>query len=67
MFTPKQARIGVIKYEDMAMLSHNMQLVYIDEDWVVKEYLRCVKEKDWDKEQAWGYKQAIELEKKIYY
>ena len=49
------------------MLSHNMQLVYVDEYWVVKEYLRCVKEKDWDKEQAWGYKQAIELEKKIYY
>ena len=45
------------------MLSHKMQSVYIDEDLVVKEYLRGVKEKNQDKEQAWGDKQVIEIEK----
>ena len=40
---PKKAWIGVINYEETEMLCHNMQLVYIDEDWVVKKYLRRVK------------------------
>ena len=47
------------------MFSHNMKLVYIGEDWVVKEYLRHVKEKYWEEGQAWGDKQYIEIEKEI--
>ena len=43
VLSPKWARIGVINYEETEMLCHNMQLVYIDEDWVVKKYLRRVK------------------------
>ena len=49
--------------EDAAMLSYNMQLVNIDEDWFVKEYPRRVKEKVWGEEHTWGDKQVVELEK----
>ena len=45
------------------MLSQNMQMVYIEEDWDMKKYLQCVKEKDQDEEQAWWDKKFIELEK----
>ena len=46
VFSPKQARIGFRNYEETAMLSQNMQMVYIEEDWDMKKYLQCVKEKD---------------------
>ena len=60
---PKRSRIGVRNCEDAAMLSYNMQLVNIDEDWFVKEYPRRVKEKVWGEEHTWGDKQVVELEK----
>ena len=63
VFSPKLEWIGVRNYEDTAMLSYNMQSVYIDEDWVVKEYIWRVKKRDWDNKQAWRDKQFIELKK----
>lgn len=48
--SPKRARLRVRSYEELAMLSHNMQSVYIDEDRVVQEYLHHLKKKDWNKE-----------------
>ena len=30
------------------MLYRNMNKVYIDEDWVVQQYLKIEKEKSWD-------------------
>ena len=50
MLSPKGERIGLRKYKETAILSHKMQILYIDEDWVVKEYLRRVKEEECEKE-----------------
>ena len=36
----RRTRIGVRTYERIALLSSTLQKVYIDVDWVAKEYLR---------------------------
>ena len=40
---PKKAWIGVINYEETAMLSRNTKLVYIDKYWFLQEYIRHIK------------------------
>lgn len=45
---PRRTRLHGHHYESIAMLKRNMNQVYIDEDWVVKEYQTKEKTKDWD-------------------
>ena len=47
---PRRTRLGVRAYERLAMLAQIMPKVYIDKEWVAKEYLRCCKEGAWKKE-----------------
>ena len=45
--SPRRTRLKVRNYEMIAMLMRNMQHVFVDESWVVKEYIRMEKEKEW--------------------
>lgn len=58
-------RLRMKNYEELAMLSHNMRLVHIDEDKVVQEYLRHLQKKDWNKEKTIGNQQVMELEREL--
>ena len=40
----RRSRLGVRHYERLAMLASIMQKVYIDSEWVAKEYLRRCKQ-----------------------
>jgi hypothetical protein len=44
---PRRTRLKVRHYESIAMLKRNMQQVYIDEDWVVKQYMQLEQAKAW--------------------
>ena len=45
----RRTRLGVRTYERIALLSSILQKVYIDVDWVAKEYLRRCKKGAWKK------------------
>ena len=45
---PRRTRLGVRNYERLAMLSSLIKNVYIDMDWVAKQYLLRCKRKCWD-------------------
>jgi hAT family C-terminal dimerisation region len=45
---PRRTSLKVRHYEALAMLKLNMQRIYIDEDWVVQQYQRMEKSKEWD-------------------
>jgi hypothetical protein len=45
---PWQACLKVKHYKALAMLKLNMQRFFIDEDWVVQQYLSMEKDKQWD-------------------
>ena len=64
MFSPKREQLGVRNYEGTAILSHNMQSVYIDEDWVVKEYIQRVKEKNGMRNRLGGTSRLLNLRRK---
>lgn len=65
---PRRTRLGVRTYERLAMLSANLQHVYIDPKQVAKEYLRRCKEGLWKKanlEEAatcWNLERLIQAE-----
>ena len=47
------------------MLSHNMRLVYIDENRVEQEYISHLKKKEWNKEKERKDQKVIELEREL--
>ena len=61
VLSPKRAQLGVRNYEGIAMLSHNMQLVYIDEDWVVKEYIQHAKKRNGIRNRLGGTSRILKL------
>ena len=50
VLAPRRVRLKVRTYERLAMLAAMIQKVYIDYEWVAKEYLRRSREKAWDDE-----------------
>ena len=44
---PRRTRLKTRNYECLATLKSNMRNVYINEDWVVDQYLTMEKEKSW--------------------
>jgi hypothetical protein len=63
---PRRARLKVKHYETIAMLKRNMQQVYIDEDFVLSEYMEIDKVKSWSKEQTASDEVVTCFESKIY-
>ena len=49
MSQPRRSQLGVRNYERIAMLSHLLNHVYIDPQWVAAEYLRRCKKGVWKK------------------
>jgi hypothetical protein len=45
---PRCTSLKVQHYEALAMLKLNIQQMYINEDWVVQQYLKMEKSKEWD-------------------
>jgi hAT family C-terminal dimerisation region len=59
---PRRSRLNVHHYESMAMLKQNMRAVYIDEKWVVNQYLALSKSKGWNEAHTQNDKRVTELE-----
>ena len=62
---PRRTSLKVRNYEAIAMLKRNMQNVYVNEEWVVQQYLEREKTKNWDKNQTADDKAMYELERDI--
>ena len=45
---PRRTSLNIRNYECLATLRSNMQKVYLDEGWVVDQYLTMEKNKNWD-------------------
>ena len=52
MSAPCRTRLGVRVYERIALLASILRNVYIDDEWVAKEYLKRFKEGAWKEENA---------------
>jgi hypothetical protein len=63
---PRRTRLKVRHYEAIAMLKRNMQQIYVDEDWVVQQYMRLEKSKEWDSNNTKNDRIVQELESEIY-
>jgi hAT family C-terminal dimerisation region len=63
---PRRARLKVKHYETIAMLKRNMQQVYIDEGFVLREYMEMEKNKSWDKDQTVSDEVVTNFESKAY-
>jgi hypothetical protein len=48
------------------MLKLNMQRIFIDEDWVVQQFLNMEKDKQWDELETRDDEQVAELELQLY-
>jgi hypothetical protein len=62
----RRTRLKVRHYEAMAMLKRNMQQIYIDEDWVVQQYQKLEKSKDWDSIETANDQLVQRLEAELY-
>lgn len=63
---PRRTRLKIRHYEAMAMLKRNMQQIYIDEDWVVEQYMMLEKSKEWDSIETENDQMVAALEAEIY-
>jgi hypothetical protein len=59
---PRRTSLKVKHYESLAMLKMNMRHIYIDEDWVVQQYLSMEKNKEWDDLETMNDEKVAELE-----
>ena len=65
---PRRTRLGVRTYERLALLAGIMNKVYIDKDWVAKEYLRRCKAGAWKKDldddavKCWNLERILDAE-----
>ena len=68
MSAPRRTRLGVRTYERFALLASILQNVYIDEEWVAREYPKRCKEGAWKKEntrealKCWNLERVIDAE-----
>jgi hypothetical protein len=60
---PRRSRLGVRNYERIALLSHLLNFVYIDPEWVAQEYLRRCKKGAWKKENTVDSLKSFNLER----
>ena len=64
----RRTTLGVRTYERLALLASILPKVYIDKDWVAKEYLRRCKEGAWKKAsddealKCWNLERIIDAE-----
>ena len=64
----KRSNLGVRDYERIALLAKNLPSIYIDDNWVAKEYLRRCEKKEWKKEEdaealkCWNLERLIAAE-----
>ena len=63
---PRRTCLKVRHYEALAMLKMNMRRIYIDEDWVVQQYLSLERDKEWDELDARNDERVAALEAKLY-
>ena len=63
---PRRTRLNVHNYEAMAMLKRNMQQVFIDEDWVVQQYMSLESSKGWETEETRQDNLVTALERELY-
>ena len=65
---PRRSSLKVRTYERLAMLSHILRNVYIDDEWVAQEYLKRKKSGVWKKEnmsdalKCWNLERILEAE-----
>jgi hypothetical protein len=62
----RRTRLKVRHYEAMAMLKRNMQQIFIDEDWVVQQYQKLEKSKEWDEIETANDQMVQRLEAELY-
>jgi hAT family C-terminal dimerisation region len=62
---PRRTSLNVRNYECLATLRSNMQNVYIDEDWVVRQYMTMEKAKSWDELQSIDDMNVLNLERQL--
>lgn len=62
---PRRTRLNVRNYECLAALKANMQNVYIDESWVVDQYLEMEKAKTWNVLDSENDMQVLNLEREM--
>ena len=63
---PRRTSLKVRHYEALAMLKQNIQKIYVDEDWVVQQYMHMEKNKSWDTTQTQEDELVAELELELY-
>ena len=63
---PRRTRLKVRHYEATAMLKQNLHHIYLDEEWVVREYMALEKSKAWDVSESRRNEQVVSLEKTIH-
>jgi hypothetical protein len=64
--SPRRTSLKVRHYEALAMLKHNIQKIYVDEDWVVEQYMTLEKNKGWDAMEARDDELVASLELELY-
>jgi hypothetical protein len=60
---PRRSQLGVRNYERIAMLSHLLNHVYIDPQWVAAEYLRRCKKGVWKRDNTVESLKCFNLER----
>ncbi|KAL7546978.1 hypothetical protein ACHAWF_010298 [Thalassiosira exigua] len=66
--SPRRSRLNVCTYERVAMLATILNRVYIDDEWVAKEYLRRCHEGLWKEEsttealKCWNLERVLEAQ-----
>jgi hAT family C-terminal dimerisation region len=63
--SPKRTSLNVRNYECLAVLRANMKQVYIDEQWVVDQYLAMEKAKSWNVLESNNDMLVLELEREL--
>jgi hypothetical protein len=62
---PRRTSLNVRNYECLAALRSNMQHVYIDESWVVQQYLAMEKAKSWNELDSADDMNVLNLERQL--
>lgn len=63
--SPRRTSLNVRNYECLATLRSNMQNVYLDEDWVVKQYMTMEKAKSWNVLESTEDMNVLNLEREL--
>jgi hypothetical protein len=63
--SPRRTSLNVRNYECIAAMKRNMHQVYIDEEWVVQQYLALEKTKGWDKLESRDDLLVLNLEREL--